>query len=219
MKGVISRSDIRHDHVVSTHWILDVVSLVCNGKWLGSKKNIIVCGWQFGSGSCKQAKWLKTELDNTFAAYIRWSIQWPQAYFPYLKNSMQISLFWESNISLVSIFHCITTFLSKRRNSKAVLFHLCLSAKPLFDFSLHKCDTPVSCLRALGFYTVGVEKTDGVELIHYLYPPKTNDEVTACQQLCPYVCVSESLWYQENNFRLILTTFRISVSDLVVIVQ
>ncbi len=174
VKGVISSGDTGHDRVVSRR-AAGVGSSVCTGKWFESKKNVIIYCWKW---SRKQAKWLKTEPNNAFAAYIRWSVQRPQACSPYLKNPTHITLLRESNISTVSIFHTLTTSLPNRWNPEAALCHLSLSAKPCFDLFIffpptHKCDTPVSCLKALGFFFfVGVEKTDGAELILSIHPNK-----------------------------------------------
>lgn len=52
VKGVISGGDTGHDHVVS-HQTAGVVSSVCIGKWLESKKMMIIYSWKW---SCKQAK-------------------------------------------------------------------------------------------------------------------------------------------------------------------
>lgn len=51
---------------ISMHWQMVRVQGKYDYLWLAI--------WKW---SCKQAKWLKTELNSTFAAYIRWSIQWP----------------------------------------------------------------------------------------------------------------------------------------------
>lgn len=111
VRGVIPGGDIGLDHVVSTHWIVDVLSSVCIGKWLGSKKNTIISGWLFGSGAVNRQNDSVTELTNTFAAYIRWFIRQPQACFTYLKNPTQIALFWLWNVSLVSFFHAVKNLL------------------------------------------------------------------------------------------------------------
>lgn len=136
---------------LNRRWVIDVLSSVCIGKRLGSKKNVIVSGWLFGSGAVNRQNYSVTELTNTFAAYIRWFIRQPQACFTYLKNPTQIALFWLWNVSLVLFFHGVKkkkkTPSLINETEKAALFH---QGSALIFYFIHSCDTPISCLRALG---------------------------------------------------------------------
>lgn len=59
-----------HDQLVCTHWMLDVVSSACGVQEKYDRLCLVVWKW-----SCRRAKWLTTELTDTFVALIKWYIE------------------------------------------------------------------------------------------------------------------------------------------------
>lgn len=126
---------------------------LANGLWWVLEKYcMIIRGWQFGSGAVnRQNESVKTELNNTFAAYIRWSVQWPQACFS--KSCTHHSVL--RSVSLVWIFHCITMFppidkIQRQHFSIWVCQQSCIFFFSLILFVIHT----IPCLRIFGVIVI-----------------------------------------------------------------
>lgn len=94
---------------------------------------MIIHGWQFGSGAVnRQNESVKTELGNTFAACIRWSVQWPPGLLFLSEKSIAPFCFEKYLFSVDFPLH--NNVPVDRYFSNTALLHQSLSAKLWFGF-------------------------------------------------------------------------------------